>query len=56
MFKYWYYVHIRIMARRKLTLSIDEKVLRKYKDYSKKEGINISRRVEKYMRKELGEK
>lgn len=41
------------MTRRKLTLSIDEKVLKKYKDYAKKEGINISRRMEKYMRKEL---
>lgn len=44
------------MTRRKLTLSIDEKVLKKYKDYAKKEGVNISRRVEKYMRKELGKK
>ncbi|MEK6912991.1 MAG: DUF6364 family protein [Nanoarchaeota archaeon] len=45
-----------MIKRKKLTLSIDETILKKYKDYSKKEGINISRRVEKYMRKELGKK
>lgn len=44
------------MGRKKLTLSIDEKVLKKYKEYAQKEGINISRRVEKYMRKELRKK
>ena len=44
------------MVRKKLTLSIDQKVLSKYKGYAKKEGINISRRVEKYLRKELGRK
>lgn len=41
------------MVRKKLTLSIDEKMLKKYKDNAKKEGINISRRVEKYMKEEL---
>ena len=45
-----------MIKRRKLTLSIDEKILKKYKEYARKEGINISRRVEKYIRKELGEK
>jgi len=39
--------------RRKLTLSIDKKILDAYKKYAEKEGINISRRLEKYMRKEL---
>ena len=52
-FKYYYYVCIRIMTRKKLTLSVDEKILKKYKDYAKKEGINISRRVEKYLKKDM---
>ena len=44
------------MTRKKLTLSIDKRVLEKYKNYAQKEGINISRRVEKYLRKNMGSK
>ncbi|MBS3083708.1 hypothetical protein J4423_02795 [Candidatus Pacearchaeota archaeon] len=41
------------MVRKKLTLTIDEKILREYKEFCEKEGINISKRVEKYMKKDL---
>ena len=33
----------------KLTLSVNKKILEKYKDYCKKEGIIISKQVEKFM-------
>jgi len=39
--------------RIKLTLTIGEKVLSNYKKLCQKEGINISRRVEIFMEKEL---
>lgn len=37
----------------KLTLSVDEQLLRKYKKYCKEQGLVISRRVEKFIENEL---
>ena len=37
-------------------LSIDEKVHEKYKRYCMNEGFVMSKRVEQFMRKELGKK
>ncbi|MEK6889242.1 MAG: DUF6364 family protein [Nanoarchaeota archaeon] len=41
------------MARIKLTLTIEEEFLKRYKDFCKKEGINISRRVENFMNNDM---
>lgn len=41
------------MTRIKLTLTIDEEILKNYKEFCEKEGVNISKRVEKYMKKDL---
>ena len=41
------------MTRIKLTLTIDEKVLKKYKKYCEDNDINISRRLERYMNKDM---
>jgi len=37
----------------KLTLSIDRNILEDYKKYCKKEGLIISRQVEKFMEEQL---
>lgn len=39
--------------RKKLTLTIDEKILKKYKRHCEKHSINISRRVEKFMLRDM---
>lgn len=39
--------------RKKLTLTIDEHVLDKYKKYCLKFGLNLSRRLEKFMEKDM---
>jgi hypothetical protein len=44
------------MEKIKLTLSIDKNLLEKYKKYCKKEGLIISRQVEKFIEKKLEEK
>jgi post-segregation antitoxin (ccd killing protein) len=40
----------------KLTLSIDKELLREFKDYCKKEGLIISRQVEKFIEEKLKKK
>lgn len=40
----------------KLTLSVNEELLKKYKKYCEKEGLMISRQVEKLMEKILKRK
>ncbi len=40
----------------KLTLSIDEKIILKYKEYCEKEGLLISKQVEKFMLNQLKKK
>lgn len=37
----------------KLTLSVNEKILKEYKKYCGKKGLIISKQVEKFMEKEL---
>jgi len=61
-FKYLLYVYIRMVSGKikkgnsKLTLSINKKILEKYKKYCKEEGIIISKQVEKFMKKRLSKK
>jgi len=37
----------------KLTLSINEKILKKYKEYCNKGGLIISKQVERFMEEQL---
>lgn len=37
----------------KITLSINKEILNKYKEYCSKEGIIISKQIEKFMEKQL---
>ena len=41
------------MGNEKLTLSIDEKVLKKFKEYCKEKGLIISKQVENFMKNTL---
>jgi len=41
------------MTRIKLTVSIEEKVLKKYKKYCEDNDVTISRRLERYMKKDM---
>jgi len=47
------YVYRGMKNKVKLTLSIDKELLKKFKDYCEKEGLIISRQVEKFIEKEL---
>ena len=48
------YVYIRMKKGNiKLTLSVNKKILGKYKKYCEGEGIIISKQVEKFMEEEL---
>lgn len=44
------------MVRKPLTISIEEDVLNKFKEYCEEESINMSKKIEKYMKKELEKK
>lgn len=44
------------MAKKKVTLSIDDKVYDKYKDYCEKNALMLSKKVELFMENELSEK
>jgi len=44
------------MARKPLTISIEKEVLKKFKQYCEDEAINLSRKIEKYMKEELKKK
>jgi len=44
------------MVRKPLTISIEESVLKKFKQYCENEAINLSKKIEKYMKKELENK
>jgi len=41
------------MVRKPLTITIEEKILKEFKKYCEEEAINISRKIEKYIKKEL---
>lgn len=42
------------MSRKQLSMTIDEQVLKKFKRFCEDQDINMSKRVERYMRKDLG--
>ncbi len=44
------------MVRKPLTISIEKEVLKKFKQYCEDEAINLSRKIEKYMKEELKKK
>ena len=44
------------MTRKPLTISIEEEILKNFKDYCEDEAINMSKKIEKYMRQELEKK
>ena len=44
------------MPRKKLTITIEEKILNQYKKYCEKNAINISRKVEQHMKKDMKKK
>lgn len=44
------------MSRKPLTISIEEEVLKDFKEYCEEEAINISKKIEKYMKEELEKK
>jgi len=41
------------MGRKTIALSVDAKIYDEYKEYCRKEGIILSKQVEKFMEKEL---
>ena len=44
------------MTRKKLTITIEEEILKKYKEFCEKHSINISRRIEKHIEKDMKSK
>jgi len=42
------------MGRKQITVTIDEKILAEFKKMCDDNDINMSKRVERYMRKDLG--
>lgn len=44
------------MVRKPLTISVEECILREFKKYCENNDINLSKRIERYMRKELEKK
>ena len=39
--------------RKKLTITIEENILYKFKEYCEEEAINISKKIEKYIKKDI---
>ena len=44
------------MVRKPLTISIEQDMLKNFKEYCKEECINMSKKIEKYMKEELNKK
>lgn len=44
------------MTRKPLTISIEERTLKNFKEYCEDEAINMSKKIEKYMKQELEKK
>jgi len=42
------------MSRVQFTITIDKGVLAKYREHCKDNDINMSKRIERYMKKEMG--
>ena len=41
------------MARRQITITIDEKILKDFKKHCDENDINMSKRIERYMKEDL---
>lgn len=41
------------MSRKPLTISIEEEILKEFKKYCEDNDINLSKRIERYMKEEL---
>lgn len=41
------------MSREPLTISIEEEILKEFKKYCEDNDINLSKRIERYMKEEL---
>jgi len=41
------------MTRKQFTITIDEETLKKYREYCKEKDINMSKRIERYMKKDM---
>ena len=44
------------MVRKQLTVTIEEKILKEFKESCKRNDINISKRIERYMKEDLKRK
>ena len=44
------------MTRKPLTISIEEEILKNFKRHCEEEAINMSKKIEKYMKQELENK
>ena len=42
-----------MVVRKQLTITVEEKVLEKFRKHCEENDINMSKRIERYMRKEL---
>lgn len=47
------YVYCVYKMRKKLTITIEENILNKFKEYCEEEAINISKKIEKYIKKDI---
>jgi hypothetical protein len=41
------------MVRKQLTITIEEKLLKKYKKYCEENDVNMSKRIERYMKEDI---
>jgi post-segregation antitoxin (ccd killing protein) len=41
------------MVRKQITITIDEKILKEFRKYCEENDINMSKRIERYMKKDL---
>ena len=41
------------MARKQFTITIDEETLKKYREYCKENDVNMSKRIERYIKKDM---
>tara|TARA_B100000315_G_C14251854_1_gene440123 strand:+ start:204 stop:341 length:138 start_codon:yes stop_codon:yes gene_type:complete len=44
------------MPRQQFTITIEESILKKFKEYCEDKDINMSKRIERYMKKDLIDK
>lgn len=43
-------------TKERITISIDKKIIKKYKDYCKKKGLKVSPQVELFIKSQLNSK